>query len=225
MDTVVSAITFWKDLIVKVFGQYPLAAALISLVAVGAYVYLEKHLRPRQAPTNILIVLFGWSIAVPVLGGILWVLGQIWDVLKAIAPPVASALSSLFSIYQEHPFLVLALFIAAAVVYLGWKRWRPNVLPNRLLRIIVLGTAVTLVAHLASPFADLLSPKQKPTAREQQAPKPASTTSAPAPQGNVSPVSPSTDSSSPTSPLAPTSQKPSSTTPTPDSAASKTDSK
>src|SRR4051812_32202903 len=104
MDAVLLAINTWKDLIVKVFGQYPLAGALITLVAVGVFFYLEKTLRPKQAPTNILLVLLGWAVAVPILGAILWFLGELWDLVKAIAPPIASVLSSLFSIYQKHPF-------------------------------------------------------------------------------------------------------------------------
>lgn len=225
MDTVVSAITAWKNVIGTVVEKYTLAAALISLVAVGAYFYLEKELRPKQAPTNILIVLFGWSIAVPVLGGILWVLGQIWDMLKEIVPWLASALSSLFAIYKEHPFLVLALCLAAAFAYVGWKRWRPNVLPNRLLRIIVLGIAVTLFAHLASPFADILSPKQKPTTVEEEAPKAPAANSAPVSQDNVTSALTGSASPSPTSPSSPTLEKPGGTPPTPDSAMNKSKAK
>jgi hypothetical protein len=152
MDAVLLAINTWKDLIVKVFGQYPLAGALITLVAVGVFFYLEKTLRPKQAPTNILLVLLGWAVAVPILGAILWFLGELWDLVKAIAPPIASVLSSLFSIYQKHPFLVLSLIVIAIPAYFAWKRWRPDVLPSRFLRFLVLAIGVTAVAHLLSPI-------------------------------------------------------------------------
>lgn len=152
MDAVLSAINFWKDLIIQVFSQYPLAGALITLVAVGVFYYLEKTLRPRKTSTNILLVLLGWAIAVPILGAILWLLGEIWGVVKAIAPPVASVLSSLFSIYQTHPFLVLSLIVISILVYFSWKRWRPDFLPSRSLRLLVLASGITIVAHLLSPI-------------------------------------------------------------------------
>jgi hypothetical protein len=159
MDAVLSVVNAWKDLIIKVFGQYPLAAALITLVAVAAFFYIEKTLRPRQAPTNILIVLLGWAVAVPILGGLLWLLGELWDLVKAVAPAVASALSSLFLIYQKHPFLVLSLVGIAILAYVAWKRWQPNILPSRSLRVLSLGIAVTLLAHVVSPIVEYLLPE------------------------------------------------------------------
>lgn len=159
MEAVVSAITAWKDLIIKVFGEYPLAAALMTLAGVGAFYALEKSYRPKQAATNILIVLLGWAVAVPIVGGVLWVIGQVWDVVKAVAPALTTAVTSLFGIYEKHPLLVLALVTIAVVVYFAWKRFRPKVLPSRGLRVIVLAALVLVVSHLASPIADMFTPK------------------------------------------------------------------
>ena len=190
MDAVLSVVNAWKDLIIKVFGQYPLAAALITLVAVGAFFLLEKTIRPKQAPTNILLVLLGWAVAVPVLGGLLWLLGEVWDLVKAIAPPVASALSSLFSIYQKHPFLVLSLVGIAILAYFAWKRWRPNVLPSRSLRFLSLAIAVTLVAHVLSPIVEYVTPESTVTSKtpEAAARAPTAGASAAAPIQDIKPT-------------------------------------
>ena len=175
MDTVVSAITGWKDLITKVFGAYPLAAALMTLAAVGAFYALEKNFRPKQAATNILIVLLGWAVAVPILGGVLWILGQAWDVVTAVTPALAKALASLFGIYERHPLLVLVLIAVAIALYFIWMRFRPNILPSRLLRMLVLAALVLVASHVASPIADMFKTKTSETPA-----KPAHSPSAPA---------------------------------------------
>ena len=191
MDAALSVVNAWKDLIVGVFKQYPLAAAIITLLAVGAWVYLEKKVRPGQAPTNTLLVLLGWSIAVPLFGGVLWLFGELWALIKAVAPPVASAVSSLFSIYSRHPFLVLSLVGIAIVAYYAWKRWRPNILPSPLLRFLSLAVAVTVVAHVLGPIADYVVPAMSPTTNAPQAPASASATAQPstAPNQNIKPTS------------------------------------
>lgn len=192
MDAVLSVVNDWKDLIIKVFGQYPLAAALITLVAVGAFFYLEKTLRPQQAPTNILMVLLGWAVIVPVLGGLLWLLSEFWDIVKAIAQLVASSLSSVFSIYQKHPLLVLALAITATLTYFVWKRWRPNVLPSRLLRFLSLAIAVILVANVLGPIVEFAMPESTISSKmpEAAARAPAAAASPVAPIQDIKPTAP-----------------------------------
>ena len=217
METVVSAITRWKDLITKVFSEYPLAAALMTLAAVGAFYALEKSLRPKQAATNILIVLLSWAVAVPILGGGLWVIGQVWDVVKAIAPALTKALTSLFGIYEKHPLLVLALITIAVVIYFAWKRFRPKVLPSRGLRVVFLATLVLVVSHVASPIADMFTPKTA-EAPAAQAPSP----SAPAIRASAATAgnTPSTAASPPTPSVALTPSTSSSGTAAPASATS-----
>lgn len=196
MDSVMSVINTWKDLIIDVFGKYPLAGALVTLVAVGAWVYLEK-IRPRKRVSNTLLILLGWAIAVPILGAALWLLGEIWSFIKAVIGPAADVLASLFSIYDKHPFLVLILVIIAIGVYFGWKRWKPNLLPSRLLRVVILTVAVTVFAHIMSPIVGIFtqesSEESEPaeTTAKPPAETPSSTdqtqvTPAPAPDTNTS---------------------------------------
>ena len=201
MDTVISAIVAWKDLITKVFGQYPLAAALVTLAAIGLYFYLQEKERPGKGPTNILIVLFVWAIAVPILGFILTILGKVWDFVEAVAPAIAKALGSLYSIYDKHPILVLVLITIAILTYFAWKQWRPSLLPSRSLRIIALIVAVVVAAHITNPVANILTPSQSPAAgnaasqpspssvRASQPSAPASTAPSPTQSGAALPGS------------------------------------
>ena len=158
MDSVISAVSAWKDLIIKVFGQYPLAGALVTLLAIGAFFLLEQKERPGKAPTNILIVLLGWSILVPLTGLVLTVLGEIWDLVKAGAPIVAKVLGSFYAIYDKHPYLVLSLCALAMAAYFVWGKWWPKIQPSAPLRVLTLVATTIVVAHIASPIANALSP-------------------------------------------------------------------
>ena len=183
MDAIVSAITGWKDLISKVFGEYPLAAALLTLLAIGLYFYLQKEKRRNKAATNILIVLFAWAIAVPILGFALTVLGKIWEFVEAVAPAIAKAVGSFYSIYDRHPFLVITLLVIAIIAYFVWKKWWPKVLPSRGLRIVALTIAVVVTAHIANPIANVFV-----TAEPALDKKAISNPTAPQPSSNVAPA-------------------------------------
>jgi|EndMetStandDraft_3_1072993.scaffolds.fasta_scaffold131191_2 hypothetical protein len=154
MGDVFSLLVAWKDLFIKVFVAYPLAAALVTLIAFPAWYWLDRKVRPGETKTNFLLVLLCWSVAVPLLGAFLWILGQVWSVVSAVVPGFATVVGSLFSIYKEHPFLVLVLIVVAWIVYVCWGKWRPNILPHRFVRIVVLVISVTLIAHILSPIAD-----------------------------------------------------------------------
>jgi hypothetical protein len=159
VDSVISAVSTWKDLISKIFGEYPLAGALVTLLAVGAFLHLEQKERPGKAPTNILIVLLGWSILVPLTGLVLIVLGKFWDFIEIVAPIVTKVLGSFYAIYAKHPYLVLSLCALAIAAYFVWMKWWPKVLPSTPLRVLTLVAATVVVAHIASPIANALNPE------------------------------------------------------------------
>lgn len=56
MDTIINAIEAWMDLVVKLYGGHPLAAALLTLIGVGLFMDLEKNRLRGETGINILIV-------------------------------------------------------------------------------------------------------------------------------------------------------------------------
>jgi hypothetical protein len=180
MNSIIDFITAWKDLISKIFGEYPLAASLVTAVAVGAFALLERE-RRRNTATNFMIVLIGWAMSVPVVGFVMNVLGKIWEVIEAIAPIVTKVLGSFYAIYEKHPLLILALVALAMASYFVWKRWWPEMLPNRSLRIVSVAGVTIVVAHLLSPFADLVGSVASETdgSSHEQSKKPIAITASP----------------------------------------------
>src|SRR5215472_124905 len=149
MSGLVSAVNAWKDLISKIFGQYPLAGALVTLLAVGAFLFLQKKVRPRKAATNFLLVFLGWAILVPLVGLVLTMLSKVWEFIEATAPIVAKVLGSFYSIYARHPLMVLVLCGLAFSAYFVWRRWWPNVLRSRAMRILFLAVVTLVAAFIA----------------------------------------------------------------------------
>ncbi len=71
MTSIYEFLNGWRELITKVFGEYPLAAALMTLLAVGMFFALQTEWRREQTKSNILLAGgplkpgFGLSGAVP----------------------------------------------------------------------------------------------------------------------------------------------------------------
>ncbi|WP_147293380.1 hypothetical protein [Dyella monticola] len=162
MSGILDVLDGWKDLIVKVFGEYPLAASLVTLAAVPVWLQFQNKVYRGKTVANTLLVLLGWAIVVPILGVLLWLLGELWDIVKAVVPTAASFVGSIFSIYQHHPYVVIALVCMAIPAYFAWKRWRPRFLPNRTVRVLCLAAAVIVVANIVSPIIPDSQTKSEP---------------------------------------------------------------
>ncbi|HZE11155.1 MAG TPA: hypothetical protein VE034_06190 [Burkholderiales bacterium] len=183
MSSIVDFIVFWKNLITGVFVDHTLAAALVTIVAIAVFLFLDKEVRKGKRPTNLMIVLVGWVILVPIVGMVMTVLAKIWAFFEKVIPMVTDVLSSFYKIYERHPLLVLILILLGFVTYFLWAKFRPGVLPNRTLRIAGVVVAVVVAAHIASPLANLVAPKGSPSqekdAKAKQPESPATTSSAP----------------------------------------------
>jgi len=158
----------WRELITKVFGEYPLAAALMTLLAVGMFFALQTEWRRERTKSNILLVFVGWLIAVPILGFVMTVLGKVWEFIETTVPIVGKILGSFYHIYENHPYMVLIILALGIVGYFVWNRWwpeRPEFLQNRALKSLCVVGAIVIVAHIASPIADLIRPQAAVTAQ------------------------------------------------------------
>jgi len=198
MRAVVDFVVSWKDLITKVFGEYPLAAAIFTLAAVGVFLGLERQWRKGKTPTNLMAVFIGWAILVPIGGWVLSVLGKAWSVIESTVPLITTVIGSLYRIYEKHPIVALSIVGVALVAYQIWKRYFAKFLPSRALRIFLLVVGVIVAAHIASPIADLFSPPESsaPPKAEKTVPQ-----QPPVPQ--IPPTSSSATSQVPAPPSAP----------------------
>lgn len=163
MEKVISVITGWKDLITEVFGTYPLAGALVTLLAVGVFWLLHRQYRKGKVATNIFLVLLGWAIAVPIVGFILDIAAEIYGAIKKVLGFLWSVLASLYEIYLKHPLFVIFLMVVSVAVYFLWAWLRPKLIPGKPLRVILLFMAAVAIAHLASPLLDLFAGPKEPS--------------------------------------------------------------
>ncbi|WP_250623300.1 hypothetical protein [Pinirhizobacter soli] len=204
MGGLLSVIDGWKDLIIKVFTEQLFAGAIITLLAIPAWFWLEQKQRPCKTATNALLLLLAWAIAVPIGGGILWVLGKLLSFIETVAPPVAGFFGDIVTTFDKHPILVIALTCLAFAGYFGWKRWRPQFLPNRAVRFIGLAASVVIAAHIVGKVMDAFpeantSPAVADTAAHTPSTKaPASTASV---ANNAKPAPPVPSSTKPTNSL------------------------
>jgi hypothetical protein len=162
MDTVISILTAWKDLIISVFSSQPLAGATVSIVAAAIYFLLHTQYRKGRVASNAFWVLFGWAIAVPIVGLVFDIGGEIYAAVKHVLGFVWAAAASFYGIYARHPILVLVVVAAALGAYVVWGLLRPQSGPSRPLRVVILIVVVTAVVHLLSPIVDLFGVAASP---------------------------------------------------------------
>ena len=200
MGTIFEFLNLWRELITKVFTEHTLAASLVTIFAVGAFYVLQQEMRRGKKISNLLIVFVGWAILVPIVGFVMTVLGKVWTAIEVALPIAARVLGSFYRIYEHHPYLVLIIIVLGVISNFVWKRWWPKVIPSRVLRVacVVIGTIV--VAHIASPIADLVAPSpvpgSTPSKDEQKKPPQGS----PLPDPTSSQQSPATQQASPSAP-------------------------
>jgi hypothetical protein len=155
MGAIYDVILLWKDLIIKIFSEYPLAGAIVTLAAVGAFWVLEHSWRKSKTTTNVLLVLLAWAIAVPVLGLGIVILANVWGFLEVTVPIVKDVVTSLYAIYEKHPVLFLIICSLGFPAYFAWK-WRfADTFPRPRLRKVAVGAVVVLALYFAGPIAGL----------------------------------------------------------------------
>jgi hypothetical protein len=153
MRTMVDFLNAWRELIIKVFTEHTLAASLVTILAVLAFLWIRRR-RGSWRPTDLLILLAAWAVLVPILGFLMTVFGKAWaafEVMLAFVPPV---LGSFYRIYDHHPYLILTIIALGTISYFVWERWWPKVLPKRVWRLVCIAICVVVIAHIVSPIAD-----------------------------------------------------------------------
>src|SRR5437763_152124 len=116
MSVVFGFLGGWKDLIVAVFKEYPLAAAIMTAVAIGAFLFLEHERNSEAEPATVKhagLVLLGWLIVVPIVGFTLKVLG----VGIGLG---SSTVQFVYGLYKQQPVFCLSMLAIAVIAYFVW---------------------------------------------------------------------------------------------------------
>lgn len=101
----------WADAIGKVFGEFPVAAAIMTLVAVVVFANSVKWPITdwQSAALTFFCVLLGWLICVPILGWVFRAIG--W---------VASIGAFFYERYERQPILFIVLTLLATASGAVW---------------------------------------------------------------------------------------------------------
>src|SRR5215213_9805530 len=107
MTAVIGFLKDWATLIGEVFAKYSLAAALLTAIAVGVFVILEKHRNEaRETQTSVIhafVTLLGWLIAVPVLGFLFDAAAKILEIAMAVVAAAYLALKFFYGKFEQQP--------------------------------------------------------------------------------------------------------------------------
>lgn len=160
----VRMVAAWHDLVSKAFSEHTLAAAVITIAAIGIFVVLQQELRPYRLATNAAYVALGWLVSVSVLVYVMAALRQGWALLEDALPVAARLSAYLYGIVERHPILALVVVGAGTTAYFLERLW-PRPVSWGPVRALCAIFGVALVIHVAGPIADLVAaepPKPKP---------------------------------------------------------------
>jgi hypothetical protein len=155
MQTVLWLMTSWQNLVTKAFTEHTLAAAVITIAAVGILILLQHEYRRGQLLTNAGLVLLGWIVTITVIPLAMIAAAKGWATLGAAAPVVSTISEYLYGIYERHPLLVLVIVGIATTSYFLKQSW-----PYRIswgpVRAVCTVLGIVLLVHIAGPIADLV---------------------------------------------------------------------
>jgi hypothetical protein len=152
----VRLVASWQDLVSRAFSDHTLAAAVVTIAAIGILVVLQQELRPYRLATNAAYVALGWLVSVSVLVYVMAALRRGWALLEEALPVAARLSAYLYGICERHPMLALVIVGAGTTAYFLERIWpRPVSLgPVRALCAIL---GIALAIHVAGPIADLVA--------------------------------------------------------------------
>jgi hypothetical protein len=158
MDNVLNSIASWPVMMSRAFTEHTLAAAVVSIAAVGILVLLQQEWRPHRLVTNIWFVLVGWLAAISVLVPAIGWLRKSWRMFESALPLAAKLFAYLYGICERHPIVALVIVGAGTTAYFLKRPW-PLAVSWGPVRAICAVFGVALLIHIAGPIADLAEGK------------------------------------------------------------------
>jgi len=168
----VRLVASWQDLISRAISDHTLAAAVVTIAAIGIFVVLQQELRPYRLASNAAYVAVGWLLSVSVLAYVMAALRRGWALLEDALPVAARVSAYLYGIVERHPILALVIVGTGTTAYFLERLWPRPVSwgPVRALCAII---GIGLAIHIAGPIADLVAAEPPKPALQSTAVRPA----------------------------------------------------
>jgi hypothetical protein len=148
----------WAKLVGEVFSQYPLAAAIVTLIAVALFLLFERTSASSGWPELTLrffLALVAWAILVPILGTVLAILTWLGEKAEQTLSGLGQLVRFLYGDYVAQPIPVLILFSVSVIGFFVWNRWRPH-LPVAWVKALLCAAAFILLVAVGVPIANQL---------------------------------------------------------------------
>lgn len=155
IDTILNLIVSWPVMISRAFTEHPLAAAVLSIAAVGIFVILQQELRPGHLVTNAWYVVLGWLVSISVLVPVMEGLRKAWAAFEGALPVAGKLAAYLYGICERHPMLALAIVGVGTTAYFLKRPWPAPVAWGPVRAVCAL-FGIALLIHIAGPIADLV---------------------------------------------------------------------
>jgi hypothetical protein len=154
MDKILQFVVLWPDNISRAFTEHTLAAAVVTIAALGVLVVLQRELRPYSLLTNLAFVAGGWLVAMATLVYAMAALRRGWRFIESALPLAAKLAAYLYGICERHPIMALVIVGVGTTAFFLKRAW-PLVVSWGPVRAACTVFGIALLIHIAGPIADL----------------------------------------------------------------------
>jgi hypothetical protein len=160
LDTVLNLVVSWPVMISRAFTQHSLAAAVLTVAAIGIFVVLQQELRPYGLLTNIAYVASGYVISISLLVPLMAGMRKAWAMLETALPFAGKLSAYLYGICERHPMVALAIVGVGTTTYFLKQPW-PTLVSWGPVRAVCAVFGIALMIHIAGPIADLVTGEEQ----------------------------------------------------------------
>ncbi len=152
----VTLVAAWHELISRAFSDHTLAAAVVTIAAIGIFVVLQQELRPYRLASNAAYAALGWLLAISTLVYVMAALRRGWAFFEEAIPAVARLSAYLYGIVERHPIMALVIVGTGTTAYFLQRLW-PRPVCWGPVRALCSLFGIGLAIHISGPIADLVS--------------------------------------------------------------------
>ena len=168
METIINFLSGWGELITNVFSEHVFIAAIITILSIALFMFLDKENKLKNTSEtikNAFITFLIWLIAVPIFGWLFTILGKFLEFVLF-----------LYKKFEQQPILFIAFLFFSILIYFILPYLRRKQKTTKFKRSAVASVFFVLLVSVLVPIINFInSPTNTPVEKKMESVQPNNT--------------------------------------------------